>query len=47
MKQFQRGIAEHGFTSAAVDMDETNRLLAGIPDQPDESSDNARAMLAS
>ena len=36
MKQPQRGIAEPGFTSGAVDKDEMNRLLAGIPDQPDE-----------
>jgi hypothetical protein len=38
MKQFQRGIADHGFTSTPwnFDNDEMNRLLAGIPDQPDE-----------
>jgi hypothetical protein len=38
MKQFQRGIADHGITPAALNFDthELNRLLAGIPDQPDE-----------
>lgn len=38
MKQFQRQIADHGFTSDGFnfDGDEMNRLLAGIPDQPDE-----------
>jgi len=38
MKEFQRGLADHGFTPAAfnVHKDEMNRLLAGIPDQPDE-----------
>lgn len=38
MNQFQRRIADRGLTSAALDADkdETNRLLAGIPDHPDE-----------
>ena len=38
MNQFQRGIADHGFTPTAWNFDEDvmNRLLAGIPDQPDE-----------
>ena len=38
MKQLQRRIADPGFTPGALDfdMDEMNRLLAGIPDQPDE-----------
>ncbi len=38
MKQFQRQIADHGFTPGglAFDKDEMNRLLAGIPPGPDE-----------
>ncbi len=38
MEQFQRRIADHGFAPTAwnFDKDEMNRLLAGIPDQPDE-----------
>lgn len=38
MGQFQRKIAEHGVAAGASDFDygEVGRLLAGIPDQPDE-----------
>jgi hypothetical protein len=38
MGQFQRKIAEHGVAAGASDFDygELGRLLAGIPDQPDE-----------
>jgi hypothetical protein len=40
MKQFQRGIADHGFAPGALDFhldkDELNRLLADIPSDPDE-----------
>lgn len=35
-KQFQRNLADHGFNPAAFDVDEMNRLAAGIPNQPDE-----------
>lgn len=35
-KQFQRNLADHGFNPPAVDVDEMNRLVSGIPNQPDE-----------
>jgi hypothetical protein len=35
-KQFRRNLADHGFNPAAFDVDEMNRLVAGIPNQPDE-----------
>ena len=38
MKQMLRGLADHGQIPSALNFDENeiNRLLAGIPDQPDE-----------
>ncbi len=38
MKQFQARIASQGFGPAAFDFDkdEMNRLLAELPDEPDE-----------
>jgi hypothetical protein len=38
MKQFQAQVASHGFGPAALDFDkdEMNRLLAELPDEPDE-----------
>jgi hypothetical protein len=38
MKQFQARVPSHGFGPAAFDFDkdEMNRLLAELPDKPDE-----------